>query len=125
MKKGKRSLNHRSQELRRRRNHFTPKRYPSFFKLRRGEGERFLTIPEREEKTIPFGTDAEDTYFDRVDDPGDLKISILQFKQNETSGGTERGKVDDPGKLLDVRKSSPKNGISGSVSAQPRNWGGR
>jgi hypothetical protein len=69
-----------------------------------------LTIPERGEKSIPFGTDAEDTYFDRVDDPGELKVTILQFKQNSTNGGTDRGKVDDPTKLLDIRKSSPKEG---------------
>ena len=89
---------------------FEPKRYPSFFRLKTGNGEKLLTIPEGEEKVVQFGTDAEDSYFDRVDDPGELKVSILQVKRNDKNGGTERGAVDEPERLLDVRKSSPKEG---------------
>jgi hypothetical protein len=89
---------------------FHPKRYPSFFKLKRHDGNMLITLPERDEKTVQFATDAEDSYFDRVDDPGDLKISILQFRRNDQNGGTEPGPVEDPGKLLDIRKASPKDG---------------
>ncbi len=38
------------------------------------------------------------------------QLSILQFRRNDTTGGTDKGQVDDPGRLLDVRKSSPKDG---------------
>jgi hypothetical protein len=89
---------------------FHPQRYPSFFKLKGGEGKQFLTIPERDEKTIQFSTDVEDSYFDRSEDPGELKVSILQRRTNETEGGTAAGAVDAPEELLDIRKTSPKDG---------------
>ncbi len=89
---------------------FDPKRYPSFFKLKGGDGKPFLTIPEKEEKTIQFATDVEDSYFDRSEDPGELKVSILQRRTNETEGGDKPGEVDSPDELLDIRKSSPKDG---------------
>ena len=89
---------------------FNPQRYPSFFKLKTGDGSRFLTIPERDEKTIQFGTDVEDSYFDRSEDPGELKVSILQRRNNETEGGDQPGEVDSPEELLDIRKASPKDG---------------
>jgi len=89
---------------------FDPKRYPSFFNLRTGKGAKFLTIPERDEKTIQFATDVENEYFDRSEDPGDLKVSILQHRNNESKGGDLPGMVDNPDRLLDIRKSSPKDG---------------
>lgn len=89
---------------------FNPKRYPSFFNLKGGGNSKFLTIPERDEKTIQFATDVEDNYFDRSEDPGDLKVSILQRRTNETEGGTAAGKVDAPDDLLSIRKTSPKDG---------------
>ena len=69
-----------------------------------------ITIPEGEEKTVQFVTDVEDNYFDRSEDPGDLKVSILQYRHNDQEGGTAPGPVDDPDKLIDIRKSSPNEG---------------
>lgn len=89
---------------------FDPNRYPTFFDMKTGNGKKLLTLPERNEKTIQFATDVENQYFERSDDPGELKISILQHKTNETEGGKGPGKVDRPGELFDVRKSSPKDG---------------
>jgi hypothetical protein len=89
---------------------FNPKRYPSYFTLKTGKGKKFLTIPEGDEKTIQFSTDVENEYFDRSEDPGDLKVSILQHKRNESEGGNAPGAVENPDQLLDVRKSSPKDG---------------
>lgn len=89
---------------------FQPQRYPSFFKLKGGEGKKFITIPERDEKTIQFSTNAEDSYFDRSEDPGELTVSILEHRTNDTDGGTAAGQVDSPEELLDIRKSSPKDG---------------
>jgi hypothetical protein len=89
---------------------FQATRYPSFFRLKTGKGESFIAIPEGEDKTIQFATDVEDNYFDRSEDPGDLCVSILQFRRNEGAGGDVPGPVDDPSKLLDIRRSSPKDG---------------
>jgi hypothetical protein len=89
---------------------FHPKRYPSFFNMKTGKGDRLITIPEGEEKTVQFATDVEDNYFDRSEDPGDLKVSVLQYQHNEQHGGTAPGPVDDPDKLIDIRKSSPNEG---------------
>lgn len=89
---------------------FNPKRYPSFFNLKGGGNSNLITIPERDEKTVQFATDVEDNYFDRSEDPGDLKVSILQRRTNETEGGSAAGKVDAPGDLLSIRKTSPKDG---------------
>lgn len=89
---------------------FNPKRYPSFFDLKTGKGSKMLTIPEGDEKTIQFMTDVENEYFDRSEDPGELKVSILQHKTNESNGGNLPGIIDNPGRLLDIRKSSPKDG---------------
>ena len=89
---------------------FRPQRYPSFFKIQTGKGDPMITIPEGEEKTIRFATDVEDNYFDRSEDPGELKVSVLQFRHNEQEGGIAPGPVDDPNKLVDIRKSSPDEG---------------
>ena len=89
---------------------FQPKRYPSYFNLKTGKGSKFLTIPERDEKAIQFATDVENEYFDRSEDPGELKIAILQHKRNESEGGDLPGLVENPDRLLDIRKSSPKDG---------------
>src|SRR5207249_2516066 len=89
---------------------FNPQRYPSFFNIRTGKGDRMITIPEGEEKTVQFATDVEDNYFDRSEDPGDLKVSILEYRHNDQEGGTAPGPVDDPDKLIDIRKSSPNEG---------------
>ena len=89
---------------------FNPKRYPSFFNLKGGGNSKFITIPERDEKTVQFATDVEDSYFDRTEDPGDLKVSILQRRNNETQGGNAPGEVDATDGLLDIRKTSPKDG---------------
>jgi len=90
---------------------FNPQRYPSFFNMKTGKGKPFLTIPERDDKTIQFSTDVEDSYFERSDDPGELKVTILQHKSNESEGGDKPGEVEKPGQLFDIRKSSPKDGI--------------
>lgn len=91
---------------------FNPQRFPTFFKRRHGKAEKeIVAIPVGDEKTILFDTDVENHYFDRVEEPGELKIAILDFKTNETQGGNDLGKVDRVEDVFDVRKSSPQNGI--------------
>ena len=91
---------------------FNPQRFPAFFKRRVSEksDKEVVTIPLGGEKTIFFDTDVENNYFDRIEDPGELKIAILDFKKNETEGGNTPGKVDRIEDVFNARKSSPQNG---------------
>ncbi|MDE0011886.1 MAG: hypothetical protein OXU36_12100 [Candidatus Poribacteria bacterium] len=91
---------------------FNPQRFPAFFK-RRAPGNRdkeVVAIPLGGEKTILFDTDVENNYFDRIEEPGELKIAILDYKTNETEGGNAPGKVDRIEDVFNVRRSSPQDG---------------
>ncbi|MCK4296388.1 MAG: hypothetical protein KAX28_07000, partial [Candidatus Marinimicrobia bacterium] len=91
---------------------FKPERFPTCFKLMlKNDGEKEITkIPLGGEKSIPFQTDAEDHYFDRVEEPGELKIALLDFKRNEVSGGNAPGKIERVQDVINVNKSGPKEG---------------
>ena len=91
---------------------FHPQRYPSFLKAelrRRVNGTPMVQIPLGGKGTIRFSTDAEDQYFDRVADPGELSIALVQ---PGTSGGD--GPMpplpNDVNDVFNVVKSSPKTG---------------
>ncbi len=91
---------------------FNPKRFPSFFKLdlnKKGD-KPVAAIPLNGEKTLKFSTDVENEYFDRVEEPGDMKISLLGYKPNDVTGGDRKGKGKDIGDILDVAKRSPHDG---------------
>lgn len=90
---------------------FDPQRFPSFFKRRaQGSTEKAVAIPFGGEKTILFDTDVEDQYFDRIEDPGELKIALLGFKTNDTRGGNAPGRIEEIENVFNVRKSSPEEG---------------
>ena len=90
---------------------FNPKRFPSFFKRRvQGSAEKAVAIPIDGEKTIYFDTDVEDHYFDRIEEPGELKIALLDFTTNGTQGGNAPGQIDQIENVFNVRKSSPQEG---------------
>ena len=90
---------------------FNPQRFPAFFKRHHGKAEKeVVAIPIGGEKTILFDTDVENNYFDRIEEPGELKIAILDFKTNETEGGDAPGKVDRIEDVFNARKSSPQDG---------------
>ena len=90
---------------------FNPQRFPSFFKRRvQSSAEKAVAIPIDGEKTIYFDTDVEDHYFDRIEDPGELKIALLDFTTNETQGGNAPGQIDQIENVFNVRKSSPQEG---------------
>ncbi|MFH1949611.1 MAG: hypothetical protein ABIJ02_10375 [Pseudomonadota bacterium] len=90
---------------------FIPKRFPSFFNLSNSKnGINAIKIPKGKSKTIKFDTDVENHYFDRDDDAGELNISIVDIKNNETSGGDKPGEPKDISETFDVSKSSPENG---------------
>ncbi len=91
---------------------FIPRRFPSFFKLA-GEGSEekpAAKIPLEGMRTVKFFTDVEDQYFDRTHEPGDLQISLLSFRPNATTGGTDQGSPKELSDLLNVSRSSPNNG---------------
>ena len=91
---------------------FNPQRFPAFFKRRvRGRsGNGVVAIPIGGDKTILFDTDVENNYFDRIEEPGELKIALLDFKRNGTDGGDASGKVDRIENVFNARKSSPQDG---------------
>jgi len=91
---------------------FTPKRFPSQFKINskvKGDTE-VAKIPLGGEKTIRFSTDCENEYFDRTDEPGELKIGILKIKPNDSEGGREPGTPKEISEIFNVNKSSPNKG---------------
>ncbi len=91
---------------------FVPQRFPSSFKLMtKNYGEKEVAkVPIGGEKIIKFSTDVENQYFDRTEEPGELKIALLNFKQNETSGGDRQGEIKDVDDVFNIVKSSPKDG---------------
>ena len=95
-------------------NTFNPNRYPSYFKidLKPRDGEEFplVQIPLGDKRTIKFLTDVEDQYFDRISDPGDLQIGIMNFAPNNTKGGESPGEPKALDTIFDVVKSSPLKG---------------
>ncbi len=93
---------------------FNPKRFPTSFKINTKQEENaipMVQLPMGNEKIITFNTDVEDSYFDRIDEPGELQIALLDYKNNTSSGG---GNGVSPGKIdgvISVSKSSPSSGI--------------
>jgi hypothetical protein len=92
---------------------FEPERYPTFFNLRSGQeedGRQVVKTPLGGQRTVTFKTDVEDEYFVRSRDPGELKLSILDYSLNETEGGDAPGYPDEIDDAFDVVKSSPNEG---------------
>ena len=61
-------------------NSIQSKRFPSSFNIdinSKNNNTPITRIPTQGNKTILFSTDVEDQYFDRVEDPGELVLSIL------------------------------------------------
>ena len=93
---------------------FSPQRYPSFFNIdvtaRNGQEIPMVSLPIGGERTVKFSTDVEDQYFDRIEDPGELQIGLLDVASNEQSGGDKPGLPKEVDTVLDVTRSSPHNG---------------
>jgi len=101
---------------------FSGKRFPSQFKMNStlsGDTDA-LKIPLNGEKNIQFNTDCDDDYFDRTEEPGELKIGILSIKNNEAEGGNDIGEPKDISELFNVNKSSPNKGKI-KLSLNPKN----
>lgn len=93
---------------------FHPKRYPTFFtidaKPKAGEEIPMVGLPLRGRRTIQFSTDVEDHYFDRIQDPGELQIGLLEPGPNDGQGGDKPGIPRSVATILNVVRSSPSKG---------------
>ena len=75
-------------------------------------------LPIGGRRTIKFSTDVEDQYFDRIQDPGELQIALLEPASNDEEGGDRPGTPRSVGAILNVVRSSPSNGAI-RVQVQP------
>lgn len=100
---------------------FKPQRFPTFFKLKAAEkdGIKAINIPRGQDKTIRFDTDVENHYFDRLEEPGELKIALVSFNSNEATGGKAPGKPETIQDIFNIHISSPQEG-SIRVSLSPK-----
>ena len=93
---------------------FSPQHYPTFFKAdinsKDGNGLPMVGLPLGGERTIRFSTDAEDHYFDRVQDSGDFQISLLSMSSNENEDSHPCPLPNKVNTILNVVTSSPQNG---------------
>lgn len=91
---------------------FDGKRFPSSFSInaqQKGDELPIIQIPKGSTSIIKFNTDVDDEYFDRIEDPGELEIALLDYKKNRGEG---KGKPqpEDISELLSMAKSSPNKG---------------
>jgi len=100
---------------------FKPERFPTRFNLKIPEknGIKAINIPRGSEKTILFDTDVENHYFDRIEEPGEMKIVLVSPKPNDTDGGTEIVEPKGIEELFNINKSSPKDGTI-RISLNPK-----
>lgn len=91
---------------------FNPKRFPTLFKLKKkNDGETEVAqIPLGSEKSIAFETDVENDYFDRIEEPGELKMAVLNIKDNVIQGGNKPGEPKELSEIFNINQSSPKDG---------------
>ena len=91
---------------------FNPKRFPSYLKLKtKNDGLKPIAqIPLGGDKAIDFETDVEDHYFDRVEEPGSMRIALLGFKSNDSEGGDKPGSIEEIEDAFNVNTSSPHEG---------------
>lgn len=92
---------------------FQPKRFPTFFRLKANNNglTEVAKIPLNGDKTIRFQTDVENDYFDRIEEPGELKIALLKLNENQINGGDRSGEPKEITDLFNISSSSPQNGL--------------
>lgn len=91
---------------------FNPQRFPSFFQFGPGKNgtHEAIKIPLNGSRTVQFDSDVESQYFDRVEDPGDMQIAIMNHLSNDKTGGDAPGTVNDISDVLTVNRKSPSEG---------------
>jgi hypothetical protein len=86
------------------------KRFPSIFKIQmkeNQEGRKVKSIPLNGKGIINFETDVEDEYFFRPKDRGELHLEILGLRNNQVTGGTDKGKPKEVEDVFDVTITGP------------------
>lgn len=93
---------------------FEPKRYPSTFKVKGGDGQedglKLFKLPQNGTRTVSFATDVENDYFDRSVDPGKLSLAIMRPANAGRNAGVGNPEPSKEGDFLDVSRSSPAEG---------------
>lgn len=91
---------------------FLPKRFPSIFRIKGNkEDAPFIKIPLGNEKTVRFETDVENQYFDRVEEPGELQVSVLNFTKGGGGGDNPNPLPSKPSALISIGQTSPDKGL--------------
>lgn len=92
---------------------FNPQRFPTKFRLKsKHDGEQeVVKVALGGEKTIKFESDVENHYFDRIEEPGELIIALLNSAPNEKGGGDQPGKPKGIEDVFNVTSSSPNKGM--------------
>ena len=96
---------------------FKPQRFPTFLKVRgHHDGDKPLTgIPLGGEKTVRFDTDVENQYFNRIEEPGELKIVLLSVKR--PAGKNSTGSSDGHGGSFDIDALAVEDVLNVNVSS--------
>lgn len=93
---------------------FKPQRFPSFLKIKSStdKGIPAINLPRGQDKTIHFKTDVENHYFDRIEEPGEFKVGIVDYKPkpNDGFGGDAPGESKQISAVFNVTTSSPHDG---------------
>lgn len=92
---------------------FQPKRFPTFFRLNANNNghTEVAKIPLNGDKIIRFQTDAENDYFDRIEESGELRIALLNVNDNQANSGDKPGEPKEITDLFNIVSSSPQNGL--------------
>lgn len=100
---------------------FMPERFPTLFNLKvaSNNGIKAINIPRGSDKTILFNTDVENHYFDRTEEPGEMKVALVSYKPNDAEGGDDIGESKGIEELFNINKSSPKDGTL-RISLNPK-----
>ena len=91
------------------------KRFPSLFKIKINEdsttGKKIKSIPLNGKGIIKFETDVAENYFYRPYEKGNFQIHIFGSQDNnESTGGTRKGKPNKVEDIFEVKQSGPSNG---------------
>jgi hypothetical protein len=91
---------------------FVGRRFPAVFKIKNGHHDEMLvkTIPLGGEGIINFETDVENEYLIRPSDGGEFILQLLQYKPNNSDGGTRPGTPKDVAEVFEVSRVGPYEG---------------
>lgn len=102
---------------------FKGHRFPTVFKLNSHDiTNKVCKIPLQGNQLIKFSTDVQDNYFDRIDEPGELTVSLNPINPLESQNGerAEENSFTNPSDLFDITKSSPSSGTI-KLQLNPKN----